>query len=114
MRFVEDNSRGSNAWSHGHHHHHHKKTKKSKDDDDNDSHDDLISKSSDGEDKPKSSEGQVIDEAPNGSSKEGAKHESSLRKVIYGFHIPNDYCLRWLYAAIIYCTLSMVIAYYYY
>ncbi|GAB2279920.1 IAA-alanine resistance protein 1 [Dionaea muscipula] len=38
VRYVEETSRGSQSWGHGHHHHHHhhKSTKKLKDDDDDD------------------------------------------------------------------------------
>ncbi|XP_061367083.1 IAA-alanine resistance protein 1 isoform X2 [Gastrolobium bilobum] len=32
VRYVEENSRGANSWSHGHHHHNHNSTKKLKDD----------------------------------------------------------------------------------
>ncbi|KAI3975640.1 hypothetical protein MKX01_037897 [Papaver californicum] len=34
VRYVEEHSRGANAWTHGHHHHHHKSSNGLKDDDD--------------------------------------------------------------------------------
>ena len=83
MRYVEDNSGGTNAWSHGHHHHH-KKSKKLKDDDD--SHNDVQSKSSTGEDRTageKSSEGKVSDEVLHDSLKEDAQNGYHIRKVSY-------------------------------
>ncbi|CAL5430411.1 unnamed protein product [Camellia sinensis] len=36
VRYVEENSKGANAWNHTHHHHHHKNSKKLKDDNDDD------------------------------------------------------------------------------
>ncbi|KAL7181056.1 hypothetical protein ACSBR1_040005 [Camellia fascicularis] len=36
VRYVEENSKGANAWNHTHHHHHHKNSKKLKDDYDDD------------------------------------------------------------------------------
>ena len=84
MRYVDDYSGGTNAWSHTHHHHHHKNSKKLKDD--NDSHDDVQSKSSNGEDRTateNSSEENVLDEGSHDSFKEDIKHESHIRKVIY-------------------------------
>ncbi|XP_024027409.1 IAA-alanine resistance protein 1 isoform X2 [Morus notabilis] len=81
VRYVEDNSGGSNAWSHGHHHHHHKKSKKLKDDDD--SSDDAQSNSSNGKDvkvSENSSEGKVTDEVLLDSSEEATQRESNIRK----------------------------------
>ncbi|KAL5553337.1 hypothetical protein UlMin_040738 [Ulmus minor] len=77
VRYVEDNSRGTNAWSHGHHHHHHKKSKKLKDDKDSD--DDIQSKSSNGA-LEKSSDGEVQDEVLNDSLKEDSSRGSQIRK----------------------------------
>lgn len=80
VRYVEEQSGGTNALGHGHHHHHHSKKLK----DDNDSHDDLTSESSTGKDgrKPNmSSEGKVESEVLNDSLKENSHHDSQLRKV---------------------------------
>lgn len=83
MRYVDDYSGGTNAWSHTHHHHRHKKSKKLKDD--NDSHDDIPSKSPDGKDRTateNSREEKVVDEGSHDSSKKDTKQESHIRKVI--------------------------------
>ncbi|PON31907.1 Zinc/iron permease [Parasponia andersonii] len=63
VRYVEDKSGGTNAWSHGHHHHH-KKSRKLKDDNDLQS---------------KSSEGKLSDEVLP-SLKEDAQNGSHIRK----------------------------------
>lgn len=77
VRYVEDNSGGTNAWGHGHHHHHHSKKLK----DDNNSHDDLLSESSRGKDGRKpNSEGEVENEVIHDSLKENSHHDSHLRK----------------------------------
>lgn len=84
MRYVDDYSGGTNAWSHTHHHHHHKKSRKSKDD--NDSHDDIQSKSPDGKDRTateNSCEEKVVDEGSHDCSEKDTKHESHIRKVIF-------------------------------
>lgn len=81
VRYVEDNSRGTNAWSHGHHHHHHKKSKKLKDD--SDSTDDVQSNSANGKGGQvleKSSEGKVTNEVSNDSLGEDAQLGSRIRK----------------------------------
>ncbi|XP_008389136.2 IAA-alanine resistance protein 1-like isoform X1 [Malus domestica] len=82
VRYVEENSGGTNAWSHGHHHHHHhKKSKKLKDD--NDSHDDLQSESSNGKDGrklTKSSDGEVTADGLNDSLIENTQQDSHIRK----------------------------------
>lgn len=84
MRYIEDYSGGTNAWSHTHHHHHHKKSKKLKDD--NESHDDMQLQSSDGKDNTaldNSSIEKVQDDVPRNSLKEDTQRESYIRKVIY-------------------------------
>lgn len=84
MRYIEDNSGGTNAWSHGHHHHHHKKSKKLKDD--NDSPDDVQSNYANGKGGQvleKSSEGKVTNEVSNDSLGEDAQLGSHIRKVRY-------------------------------
>ncbi|KAM0961038.1 hypothetical protein ACFX2I_020364 [Malus domestica] len=80
VRYVEENSGGTNAWSHGHHHHHHKNSKKLKDD--NDSHDDLHSESSNGKDgrKLKTSDGEVASDSLNDPLIENTQHDSHIRK----------------------------------
>ncbi|KAM2558898.1 hypothetical protein TB1_010307 [Malus domestica] len=82
VRYVEENSGGTNAWSHGHHHHHHhKNSKKLKDD--NDSHDDLQSESSNGKDGrklTKSSDGEVTADGLNDSLIENTEQDSHIRK----------------------------------
>jgi zinc transporter 7 len=83
VRYVEENSRGAHAWSHGHHHHHHKSSKILKDD--NNSHDIVQSVSLDGKEGKTlemSSEGKVSGEVSEKSSKENdlTQHEN-LRKV---------------------------------
>lgn len=78
VRYVEENSGGTNAWGHGHHHHHHSKKLK----DDNNSHDDLLSESSSGKDgRKQNSEGEVENEVIHDSLKENSHHDSQLRKV---------------------------------
>ncbi|XP_062113221.1 IAA-alanine resistance protein 1 [Humulus lupulus] len=77
VRYVEDNSGGTDTWGHTHHHHH-KKSKKLKDDG---SDDDIQSKSSTDNDKialEKSSE--VSDELLHDSLKEDAQNGSHIRK----------------------------------
>lgn len=83
VRYVEENSRGAHAWSHGHHHHHHKSNKILKDD--NNSHDIVQSVSLDGKEGKTlemSSEEKVSGEVSEKSSKENdlTQHEH-LRKV---------------------------------
>lgn len=80
VRYVEDYSGGTKAWSHTHHHHHHKKSKKLKDDND------MQSQSSDGKDSTalnNSSEEKVPDDVSHNSLKEDTQQESYIRKVIY-------------------------------
>lgn len=92
VRYVDDYSGGTNAWSHSHHHHHHKKSKKLKDD--NDSHDDIQSQSFNGKDRTateNSSEEKVLDEGSHESFKEDTKHESRIRKVIYSSQKNDDH-----------------------
>lgn len=79
VRYVEDNSDGAWAHSHGHHHHrhhHHKSNKKLKDDDDVNN---VMQSQT-----PKDTEGKVLDEVSdnslNGDNLTG--NESLLRKVI--------------------------------
>nr|XP_048318566.1 IAA-alanine resistance protein 1 isoform X2 [Ziziphus jujuba var. spinosa] len=77
VRYVEDYSGGTNAWSHTHHHHHHKKSKKLKDDND------MQSQSSDGKDSTapnNTSEEKVPDDASHNSLKEDTQQESYIRK----------------------------------
>lgn len=81
VRYVEDNSGGTNTWSHGHHHHHHKRSKKLKDD--NDSPDDVQSNSTNGKGEQvleKSSEGKVTNEVSNDILGEDAQLGSHIRK----------------------------------
>lgn len=75
VRYVEDNSTGASAWSHGHHHHHHKISKKLKDA--SDVHDKMQSNSS------KETEGNGSDEVSDNSLNADnlTQHESLLRKV---------------------------------
>ncbi|XP_059445491.1 IAA-alanine resistance protein 1 [Corylus avellana] len=82
VRYVEENSRGAHARSHGHHHHHHKSSKILKDD--NNSHDIVQSVSLDGKEGKTlemSSEEKVSGEVSEKSSKENdlTQHEH-LRK----------------------------------
>jgi zinc transporter 7 len=82
VRYVEDKSRGTHAWSHGHHHHHHKSTKILKDDDN--SHDIMQSLSLDGKEGKTlemSSEGKVSGEVSEEASKGNDLTHHELRKV---------------------------------
>ncbi|KAJ9152992.1 hypothetical protein P3X46_026489 [Hevea brasiliensis] len=75
VRYVEDNSSGASAWSHGHHHHQ-KSSKKLKDGDDDDVNEVMQSKS------PKETEGNVSDEVSDNylNGVNLTENESLLRK----------------------------------
>lgn len=77
MRYVEENSREANSWTHGHHHHNHNSKNKLKDDNDSDVN--TQSQSSNTKEERLLAEGKD----DNDSLKEDnpAKSESSLRKV---------------------------------
>ncbi|KAL6579546.1 IAA-alanine resistance protein 1 [Orobanche minor] len=91
VRYVEDFSRGENAWGLGHHHHHHKHTNKLKDDDhahenhQESSHNEKIGRLSENMGKEEELDGPV-DTVSNDKTSE----KDSLRKRITGTRAPKD------------------------
>lgn len=81
VRYVEDNSRGVNTWSHGHHHHHSKKTQRLDDSENAKDNDQSQSDNSDKVNSEKSTDKKelqkVIDESSDGNKTGQSK---SLRK----------------------------------
>lgn len=75
VRYVEEKSRGTNVFNHGHHHHHHKSSKRLNDEKDSD--DKLHYQLSDGKNEGKKVE-KVSDDSLDGDNM--GQHES-LRKV---------------------------------